>query len=364
MSDRHGAGGRARWLDPLLRVAARLYGVGASLHRAMYEKGFRARRELPCVVVSIGNLSVGGSAKTPLVVETASRLKAQGFRVAVASRGYGRRADRPVEVVSDGRHVRTDSHRAGDEPWFLAGRLPGIPVLVGRDRGTVGLRAVSLFGTELLILDDGFQHHRLSREIDLIAIDSSVGLGGGQLLPAGPLRESVSVLSAADAFVIVDGDLTAEDAKTLQRLAPGAPHFSAARSPRSLFRLGERADLPLSSLAGAEVGLLSGIARPAGFKSTVESLGANVVATRTFADHHRYTEKDVATLGREAPRWLTTEKDAMKLQPDWFGDVEVWVVGIDLRFADSDGFEVFLKQAVAGAVARKRSRPDTAARVA
>jgi len=260
--------------------------------------------------------------------------------------------------------MRTDSRRAGDEPWFLAGRLPGIPVLVGRDRGTVGLRAVSLFGTELLILDDGFQHHRLSREIELVAIDSSVGLGGGRLLPAGPLRESVSVLSAADAFIIVDGELSAEDSETLQGLAPTAPHFFAARSPSRLFRLDDRQELPLSSLAGAEVGLLSGIARPAGFRSTVESLGAKVIATRDFADHHRYTDKDVASLGKEAARWLTTEKDAMKLQQDWFDGAAVSVIGIDLRFADSSGFEAFLKQAVSEAAARKRSRPDTAARVA
>lgn len=321
-----------------LDLAALLYGSGARLHRAVYWRGLVAPTRLPCRVISVGNLAVGGTGKTPLAAWLAAALKRRGHAVVLASRGYGRRGDAAVEVVSDGRFVRSTAERAGDEPLLLAAHAPGVPVLVGRDRAVVGRRAVSAFGAQVLILDDGFQHHRLARDLDLLAVDGGSGFGNRKVLPRGPLREPLSALRLADGVVVLDGPLHAEDEALLKGLAPTARRFRAARTPRTLAPLAGGPGVA-PALAGVRVGLLSGIARPASLRASVESLGAVVVAERAFPDHHRYRESDLRGLAAEAPRWITTEKDAVKILPGWVAGAEVEVLRIGLTV---DGPEILL----------------------
>ncbi len=316
-------------LAPLSPVSW-VYGSAAAAHRALSERGVLARRRLATKVVSVGNLVVGGTAKTPLAGWLAAQLKRRGHRVVLASRGYGRSGGDAIEIVSDGRHVRGTAATAGDEPMLLAAKARGVPVIVGRDRGLVGLRALSAFDAEVLVLDDGFQHHRLHRDVDVLSFDGRLGLGNRRVLPRGPLREPLAALSRADAIGVVDGPLPEEDDREIAKRAPDAYRFETARRPSGLRPLGGGAALALDDLRDAEIGLLTGVAQPLSVRRTLESLGARVVAERAFPDHHRYREADLDELAAEAPRWVTTEKDAVKLLPTWGGSAQIDVLAIEL----------------------------------
>jgi tetraacyldisaccharide 4'-kinase len=313
-----------------------IYGTAASLHRALYEVGPRAPRRLAGHVVSVGSLVAGGTAKTPLAAWLARELHRRGRKVALASRGYRRRGGERVLVVSDGRFVRADAGSAGDEPMLLAAQAPGVPVLVGRDRGLVGLRALAAFGADVLVLDDGFQHHRLHRDLDVLCLDGRLGLGNRRVLPRGPLREPLRALARADALGVVDGPLAPEDEALVERLAPGARRFRARRRPAALRPLRGGPGAAPDALAGCDVGLLAALAQPRGFRRTLESLGARVVAERTFPDHHAYRPRDLRGLGREAPLWVTTEKDAVKITPSWLAGTDVRVLSIALEVEEPD----------------------------
>ncbi len=313
-----------------LDVASWCYASAAWLHRAAAERGLTRARRLAAHVVSVGNLVVGGTAKTPLAAWLAAQLRRRGRKVALASRGYGRPGGEPVEVVSDGRFVHGTAATAGDEPMLLAAQAPGVPVLVARDRGLAGLRAISAFGADVIVLDDGFQHHRLERDVDVLTFDGSLGLGNRRVLPRGPLREPLGALARAEAIGVVDGPLPERDERVLAWRAPRAYRFATRRRPSALRPLAGGAALPLADLSGERVGLLAAVARPDSVRRTLEQLGAQVVAERLFRDHHRYAAVDLANLADEVPRWITTEKDAVKLIPAWAGRARIDVLAIEL----------------------------------
>jgi tetraacyldisaccharide 4'-kinase len=316
-------------LSPL-DVASWCYAGGAWLHRAVFARGVLRARRLSARVVSVGNLVVGGTAKTPLAAWMAAQLRRRGWKVALASRGYGRLGGEPVQVVSDGRFVYGTAASAGDEPMLLAAQATGVPVLVARDRGVAGLRAISAFGAEVIVLDDGFQHHRLARDVDVLTFDGGLGLGNRRVLPRGPLREPLGALARADAIGVVDGPLPARDERMLARRAPRAFRFATRREPSALRPLAGGEASPPASLSGERVGLLAAVARPDSVRRTLAGLGAHVVAERLFGDHHRYSAADLAGLAEQAPRWITTEKDAVKLVPGWAGRARIDVLAIEL----------------------------------
>jgi tetraacyldisaccharide 4'-kinase len=318
------------------------YGVGAALHRAWYERGPGERARLGCKVVSVGNLVVGGSGKTPLAAWIAAQLHARGRRVALASRGAGGTPTADVHVVSDGTRVLEGAAVAGEEALLLAQLAPGVPVLVARRRELAGLRAIALFDCEVLVLDDGFQHHRLARDVELVVFPSA-GLGSGAVLPRGPLREPLGALSRAHAILVTGGALPAEDEARIARAAPGAARFSVLRVPSALRRLdGRGAPEPPSTLAGREVGALSALAHPRALRETLVALGARVVAERIFADHHRYAPRDLRCLARDAPLWVTTEKDAIKLVPELAAGADVRVLSLATSVAEPEEFVTWL----------------------
>jgi tetraacyldisaccharide 4'-kinase len=330
-----------RWqqlvLFPLLAVSW-VYGAVAALHRAATGRGWLRRRRLAGHVVSVGNLVVGGTAKTPVAAWLARGLSARGRKVALASRGYGRSGQERVSVVSDGRFVHGRAEQAGDEPMLLAAAAAGVPVLVGRDRGVVGLRALSAFGADVLVLDDGFQHHRLSRDVDLVLFDGALGFGNRQLLPRGPLREPMRALGHADAIVVIDGPLPEADEDQLRRFAPSARRFAARRRAGGLRPLVGGAASPPESLRGLAVGLLAGLARPSSLRRSVEFLGARVVAERLFPDHHGYRRRDLQGLADDADLWVTTEKDAVKIVPSWVGGADVRVLTLVIDVEQPEAF--------------------------
>ncbi|MDJ0786105.1 MAG: tetraacyldisaccharide 4'-kinase [Myxococcota bacterium] len=329
--------GAALW-RPALAGVSLLWSAAARTHREVYARRILRPTRLGCHVISVGNLDVGGVAKTPTAAWLASGLRRRGQRVALASRGYGREGGERVEIVSDGTHVRSTVAESGDEPWLLAAHAPGVPVLVGPQRDLVGLRAMAAFGTQVLILDDGFQHHRLARDLDIVLVDASAGFGNGWVLPRGPLREPPSALARADALGVVDGALAEADEKPIARHAPGIRRFSVRRRPAWLRPLAGGPAAKPGVLAGQEVGLLSGIARPGAFRATVEALGARVVAEEHLPDHHRFRERDVLDLGKRASCWVTTEKDAIKILPRWTSDLDVQVLGIEVDVVEGEAF--------------------------
>jgi tetraacyldisaccharide 4'-kinase len=332
--------------SPLVPLAW-VHAGAARLRRALHRRGLFREARLGCRVACVGSLVSGGAGKTPAAAWLASRLASRGHRVAIASRGHaGRRRER-VLVVSDGRRLHAGGGAAGDEALVLAAHAPGVPVLVARDRELAGLRALALFGAEIVVLDDGYQHHRLRRNLDVLMFDAGRGLGNGFLLPRGPLREPIDAMRYAHAVGIVDGEPVPELESALARYCPGAFRFRARRRPSALRPLAGGAPRSPGALRGSEVGLLAGIAGPESLRRSVLSLGARVVAERCFPDHHRYRPRDVAGLARAAPLWVTTEKDAGKIQPAWVAGVDVQVLAIELEVAEErsvlDWFEVRLR---------------------
>jgi tetraacyldisaccharide 4'-kinase len=311
-------------LAPLL-LAEGPYRAGAWLHRWMYEAGLRARTRLEARVVSVGNLAVGGSAKTPVAAHLARALASRGHRVALLSRGVGGRRVRELNVVSNGERVLLGPEDAGDEPCLLAAAAPGVPVLAGADRIALGRHAIVAFGSDVLVLDDGFQHHRLARDVDLVCLDARLGLGNGHVLPRGPLREPIGALSRAHALVLTRASEGDPPLPGAERLPPALPRFRVALAKLGLRPLAGGPIEPLARLRGARVGLVAAIARPDRLARELAELGAEVAARRIFRDHHLYRPDDVAGLDPTL-LWVTTAKDAVKLPPSWLGDVPLHVL--------------------------------------
>jgi tetraacyldisaccharide 4'-kinase len=289
-----------------------LYGGAHRLRRQWYRT--RAQR-LPRPVVSIGNLHWGGSGKTPLVAAIAAHLRDRGVAVCILSRGYASQG-RGVRVVSTGEGPILGPLVAGDEPVLLAGELPGVAVVVGPDRHRDGLQALRRLepAPDLFLLDDGFSHLRLHRDLDLVAFPAADPFGGGRLLPSGRLREPLAAMARAQAAVLTGAPEWDRQGETLA--AALRPHGFTGSGFASRTVPGEPrgVDLP----AGARVFLVTAIARPEAFAATVRGLGFEIAGELPFPDHHRYPP---ASLARIAEAWrasgaaavLTTSKDRVKL---------------------------------------------------
>lgn len=325
--------GRKLALAPLLPLEA-LYRAGAWLHRRAWQSRWLRPVRLPARVVSIGNLAVGGSAKTPLVACLARALHARGRKVAVLARGVGGGRLRGVNVVSDGERILLGPGEVGDEPVWLAGAARGVPVLAGANRTALGHRALALFGAEILILDDGFQHHRLARDLDLVCLDDRLGLGNGHVLPRGPLRESPAVLRRAHALILTRAAPRAGHVPGASRFPPGAPVFRLALEPRALRDLASGALEPPDNLEGQRVGLLAAVARPDRFRRLLEERGAAVVESRVFPDHHLYRREEIAQL-EATLTWVTTAKDAVKIPAGWLGPRRLLALDESVRAEDA-----------------------------
>lgn len=294
----------------------KIYGGAHALRRRIYR---RLARPLTKPVVSVGNLHWGGGGKTPLVGALAKELSARGERVAILSRGYGRRG-RELRVVSRGRGggPECSADLAGDEPFFLASSLPDVAVVVGPDRHAAGEVACVRLAASLLLLDDGFSHLRLTRDLDFLAFPAADPFGGGRLWPSGRLREPLTSAAAADAAILTGADELDADrgralAAALEPFGFRGEGFVATRQQRALGPDG--AVLP----PGAHVLLVSGVARPESLVVGAEELGLEVVDHLAFRDHHRYPESSLRRIRRAVRKHpsailLATGKDRGKLR--------------------------------------------------
>ncbi len=312
----------------ILRAASSIYGLAAGWRRRWYAADSRRRRRLARPVVSIGNLRVGGSGKTPLVAHIARVLADRGERPSILSRGYARRvATDAVTVVSDGSRVLADLDHAGDEPLMLARALPGVPVLVGRSRYESGRVAEERFGITVHVLDDGFQHVELERDVDLLAI-SEDDLND-RLLPAGRLREPLAASAAAGGLLVTAAGVDGVARVTAALGADAASVFTVSRTLGPLRWVVPAGPLP--SPENGPVVAVTGIARPERFHADLAAAGWQVAATIAFPDHHQFTAGDmerVAAAARAASNAavLTTEKDGVRLEAHPLKGLRVAVV--------------------------------------
>lgn len=336
---RRGATGVAIWLS-LLPLAA-ISSLAARTRNTLYRTGIRRSRRAGVPVVSVGNLTVGGTGKTPVVLWLAGEFERQGRRVAILSRGYRRRS-RGVHVVAERGRLLLDPERAGDEPAMLGRCITGL-VLVGERRAAAAARAVAE-GAELLLLDDGFQHRALARDFDLMLVDAWRPLANGWTLPAGPLREPARGAKRADAVLVVErlrGHDGANDAAPdLPRVLRQRPCYRARLLPRSLVLPDGEAwvERPLATLAGQRVLAVSGVADAESFYHMLRLWEARITGVIEYPDHHRYGREDwraIRDAARAAEFIVTTEKDLVKLEQFPFarGALAALRVGVEVEAA-------------------------------
>ena len=303
----------------------------------LYRKRILHDQPLGCLVVVVGNLTVGGTGKTPVVEKFARALRDRGRKVAILSRGYRSKsapmwkkwwyrlshtAEPPPRIVSDGQRVLLDSEQAGDEPYMLARNLPGVFVIVDKNRVKAGTYAIKKFGCDTLILDDGFQYLPLKGRLNLLLVDKTNPFGNGHLLPRGILREPIKHLKRASYVFLTksDGVRDVELEELIQKHNPGVDVIECAHRPQYLQRFGTDERQPLEWLNGKKVGAFSGIAVPESFEKFVRDLGGHIAFTRRFLDHYRFTSEDFVSIFTEGIEQkvefiVTTEKDAVRL-PD------------------------------------------------
>lgn len=316
----------------LLAILTGLSGVFlcvSSTRYFFYKVGLLRRFPLGIQVISIGNVTAGGTGKTPVTEIFARTLAAEGRKVAILSRGYRRKEapwwkrlftqviDPPL-VVSDGKRVRLDATTGGDEPYMLASNLPGVAVVVDRDRVKAGRYAIRRFGCDTLILDDGFQYQKLKHSVEVVLVDATNPFGNGHLLPRGILREPARHLKRADIIFLTKcrGDVSSV-IREIRQYNKKAEIVECTHAPRVLKDVWSREEFPLTWLKGKTTCTLSGIASPKGFENSLRQMGAKVVWCERYADHHRYDSSEIfyalnrsADLGADA--LVTTEKDAVR----------------------------------------------------
>jgi tetraacyldisaccharide 4'-kinase len=345
---------KAAALRGVLNALSRVYRRLVQARLALYRRRVLRESNLGCMVISIGNLTVGGTGKTPVVEMFARALADRGRSVAVLSRGYksarppllrrlhsqlsGRAQHAPPRVVGDGRRVLLDSRRAGDEPFMLATNLKDVPVLVDKDRVKSGKYAISNFGSDTLLLDDGLQYLRLRHRLDVVLVDRLAPFGNEYLLPRGTLREPPENLRRASYILITkcDGGSNEELVSRIRRYNRTAEIIECAHRPLYLRNVLTREKRALGYLDGKFVGCISGIAVPEGFEQAVEDLGAKIEIRRRFTDHHRYTWKEIEEfmdrcVNRDVELAVTTEKDWVRFPRLANLEVPVYVLRVQIE---------------------------------
>jgi tetraacyldisaccharide 4'-kinase len=330
---------------PFLYAPAKLYELGVRARAALYENNLLETRSLNAPVISVGNLTVGGSGKTPCVAFLARFLRDEGCEVAVLSRGYKRESRGRVEV-SNGREILCGPNESGDEPFLLANLCPGARVVVDRDRYAAGKWLEDRMRISVFILDDGYQHLRLARDLNLLLIDASEPLDQAKVIPFGRLREPITAMRRADAVIVTRSDQPFDRhalEHAIGRFARAdTPVFYARHKMTELIRLDGAGVVSPVDFARKRVAAMSGVARPDRFVADLEGLGMEIALRRDFDDHHRYTRKELSEIverAREAraEAVITTEKDAANLPAGFAGSSATPVFAARIEFlCDND----------------------------
>ncbi len=334
----------------ILKPLSLLYKAGISLRLSLYRAGLLKAHRLTRPVISIGNITAGGAGKTPMTIHIAELLRKKGRSVAILSRGY-KRSSKGVKVVSDKDQLLLGPAEAGDEPYLMARRLKGVPVIVGEDRVKAGEYATGRFSPEVILLDDGFQHIRLYRDLNILLVDSKTAFGNNRLLPAGLLREPISAIGRADLIMVKGDKLKADDEERLKGFGLETLGFHYKVTGASRLKTNKR--LGPDELKGLKVFALAGVANPTAFLDTLEELGASITGKRMYRDHHSYSEADfdsIKSAAAGAELLVTTEKDAVKLERFDEGKVPVYAIEIEVvtDTAASDALDKHLERLLSG----------------
>ncbi len=341
----------------MLHLFSIVYGIGVKCRLAMYKYGISRRHKLNCRVISLGNITVGGTGKTPTAQQLASIIRDMGYRVVILNRGYRAGWKGQVGLVSDGRKIYMTVNEAGDEAYLLAKNLPGVPVVIGKDRAVTGKYAVEQLKADVVILDDGFQHWKLVRDLDIVLIDTLNVFGNNFLLPRGTLREPLTNLKRANAYLLTKVDQSTDSARdtiraVLRKYNHTAPVVESTHSPKCFFEIedwykrGLRCSrIDLDNVKGRKVLAFSAIGNPSSFEQTIIDVGAGSIESVRYPDHHNYSMAEMQSIMQKAVdsgacALITTEKDAVKIPAEFIHSdrpLPVYILSIELSF--TDGFD-------------------------
>lgn len=360
-------GRRADILRWILAWLSKVYALIVTLRLSLYRNRIFREHNLGCTVISVGNITVGGTGKTPVVELLARELTAGGRKVAILSRGYKsvpkpfitkildkilrKKAIFVPRIVSDGQSLLLDSRTAGDEPFMLANNLRGVVVLVDRDRVKSGLYAMEHFGCDTLLLDDGFQYIRLDHRVEIALIDSQAPFGNDHMLPRGTLREPPGNLARAT-HIFLTKCKAADNAELVGRIRRHnrtAEIITTTHHARHLRNLVTGEVKPLEFLDGLRIGSLCGIAAPESFEGALSNLGAHIELSKTYTDHHRYTDREIQNFisrcsRRNLDAILTTEKDAVRIPRILDAEVPLYYLRVEIDIlAGHDAWQRFVQ---------------------
>ncbi len=335
----------------ILRMLELIYWFVLKIRKQLYRWGIKKEEKLDARVISIGNITVGGTGKTPVVKLLAERLSKDGYRVVILNRGYKAATKQEIAVVSNGEEILLNADKAGDEAYMLAKMLPDIPVIIGKERFKTGNYACQHFNPDFIIMDDAFQHWQVDRDYDVVVLDATNPFGKEHLLPRGLLREPLSELERADFFIMTKTDQVAEEElveinKILKKFNSEAIILRTRHKPTYLRNL-ITSKKEKVSLVGQRILAVSGIGNPLYFERSLEKLGGIVVDRIRFADHHSYSKEDLLEIidvakNNNIAKIITTEKDAVSIDDKivaevGFEDLSFVILGIEIDIIESKG---------------------------
>jgi tetraacyldisaccharide 4'-kinase len=346
----------ANFLLGVLQLFSILYGWAVLFKLGLYKYGILKQHKLSCHVISLGNITVGGTGKTPTAQRLATIIRDMGYRVVILNRGYRAGWKGQVGLVSDGKKIYMTGTEAGDEAYLLAKSLPGVSVVIGRNRIITGEYAVNQLKADVIILDDGYQHWQLARDLDIVLIDSLNMFGNNFMLPRGTLREPLGNLARAQVFLLTKVDQSTHDARdvihgTLERYNGKALVVESIHKPRCFVEIEEWykgmsiTDVPLEAVCNQKVIAFSAIGNPSSFEQTILDIGVAEVCGIRYADHHDYTMAEMQYIMQQAVdekayALVTTEKDAVKIPAEFIHSdrpLPLYVLSIAVHF--TEGYE-------------------------
>lgn len=339
----------------VLRFCSIIYGAMVELNLALFRTGIIPQKKLNATVISLGNITVGGTGKTPTAERMARMIRDDGHRVAILNRGYRAKWKGSVGVVSDGSKIYMSASEAGDEAYLLAKNLPGVAVIIGSDRSKTGAYAIDKLGVDVLILDDGYQHWKLYRDLDIVLIDAAANsFGGNYILPRGTLRETLPHLDRADVCLLTKVDQAEEGncervCETIRKYNQRAPIIQSIHDSVCFLEVADwyksipDSEVPLDSIAGQRVMAFSAIGNPKSFEQSIASHGAHIVDAIRFQDHHEYTMAEMqdildSALQKNVCALITTEKDAVKIPAEFIHSkrgLPVYILKMELKILPS-----------------------------
>lgn len=350
----------------VLRMLSYLYEVGVCCKLYIYKSGLLKPEKLPCCVISIGNITVGGTGKTPTAQKMAAIIKEMGYRVVILNRGYRSHWGKDIGVVSDGEKIYMTAYEAGDEAYLMAKTLPGIPVIIGKNRAVTGRYAVNKLQAEVIIMDDGYQHWQLERDLDIVLVDTLNMFGNGCVLPRGTLREPLHNLDRGDIFLLTKTDQSSilsrqQLRKTIGRYNAKAPIIESVHHPKNFVEIADwykgivQNYKELDELQGKNVMVFSAIGNPSSFEQTLSSIGVNILEAVRYPDHHDYGMLEMQYINELASKenavaMITTAKDAVKIPTEFiYSERKIPLYILNMEIQVTDGMEQ-LKECVNKAI--------------